>query len=108
MNRGIPPPEFFYRTPITTPYSEVVYVSPAFYEWHEWFAWRPVKMIYWNTGDEDGFGKGIRVYKWVWLKKIVRRMILDDISRPGTEGSWPHVKKYWEYTTLMDLLKYGH
>lgn len=93
---------------ITTPYSERVYVSPAFYEWKEWFAWRPVKMVYWNTGDEDGFGKGIRVYKWVWLKKIIRRKVYDRHDGPGREMVIPMGVTHYEYATLMDLLKHGY
>ena len=90
----------------TTPYSEIVYNDPTFHEWHEWFAWYPVKMIYWNH-NEDGFGKGMRVYKWMWLKKIVRRKVIDQHGGPGREGS-DFKSTHWEYTTLMDMLKYGH
>ena len=91
-----------------SPYSDHVYANPTFYEWHEWFAWHPVKMIYMYRGDEDGFGQGMKTYRWVWLQKIVRRKVIDDFSRPGTEGSWPTKRKNYEYTTLMDLLKNGH
>lgn len=94
-------------TAMVTPFSEQVYIDPVFEPWHEWFAWRPVKMVYWNH-HADGFGKGIRVYKWVWMKKIVRRMVKDRVDGPGRESVWPQTRKYWEYTTLMDLLKHGH
>lgn len=88
----------------TTPFSEKVYLEPTFYPWKEWFAWYPVKKILWDLESEHVK----RQYNWVWLKKINRRMVIDDIGRPGTEGSWPHTKKYYEYATLLEILKYGH
>lgn len=102
----MPDPIFFYHTPTTSPYSEVTYYDPTFCPWEEWYAWKPVKMVYWHTGNEDGFGKGIRVYKWIWGEKILRRKVIDRLSGPGRETAG--ISKYWEYTTLMGLLQSGH
>lgn len=92
-------------TAISTPYSDITYIDPTFTEWKEWFAWRPVKMVHWRLthGDVPGF----RYSKIVWLKKIVRRKVIDWHGGPGRESS-EFTKTYYEYTTLMDLLKHGY
>lgn len=53
------------------------------YEWHEWFAWRPV-----TIKDE-----------WVWFEKIYRRY---RSSRIGIEFGASDVA---EYSDAMDMLK---
>lgn len=88
---------------IKTPYSDIIYYDPTFSKWEEWFAWRPVKQVYYYH-HSDGFGKGIPVYKWVWLKTILRRKVIDDIGGPGREGA-RFKRSSYEYTTLIDMLK---
>ncbi len=83
----------------SSPYTEKIYLSPTFKQWHEWFAWHPVKMIYVSNYD-DGFAKSVHTCRWVWLEKILRREVIE---------SWCSTpKKHYEYTTLMDMLKHGH
>ena len=106
MLNGSPDPVFFYHKPVLSPYSEVPYSDPTFGPWKEWFAWYPVKIIYWNH-HEDGFGKGIRYYKWTWGTVILRRRVIDLHDGPGRESA-SFQSKHWEYTTLMDMLKRGH
>ena len=50
--------------------------------WHEWFAWRPVKV---NN-------------KRIWMEKIYRRGIW---HYGGDNGKWMS----WEYGTIFDVLK---
>ncbi len=83
----------------SSPYTEKIYLSPIFKKWHEWFAWYPVKMIYVSNHD-DGFAKSIHIHRWVWMKKIWRREVV--------ESPYSTPKIHYEYTTLMDMLKHGH
>ncbi len=88
-------------TVTTTPYSEQVYIDPKFGPWKEWFAWYPVKKILWDNEEY------VRIYKWIWLQKINRRKVVDWDDGPGRESCAVR-RKYYEYATLLDLLKYGY
>lgn len=97
-----PPSNFFYKQLITSPYSNVAYYDPHYEPWKEWFAWYPVKKQYWVEGQIAKHTE----YKWVWLKKINRRKVIDQVDGPGREAGYG--KTYWEYATLMDMLANGH
>lgn len=84
------------------------YVSPSFGSWHEWFAWHPVRVVTFQDVSSHGEvwnGYYARCYKWMWLKTVARRKVTDYLDGPGRENAGS--KKYYEYTTLMDLLTHG-
>lgn len=86
----------------------VVYNDPVFDTWHEWFAWYPVRVVHFKEIEMTSFGVAtyyIKIYNWAWLKKIARRQVIDRLDGPGREAELKKV--YWEYTTLMELLR-GH
>ncbi len=83
------------------------YNNPKFHPWHEWFAWYPVRVVTFKDLELADFSSyHIKVYNWVWLKKIARRKVVDYLDGPGRETLGSRI--YYEYTTLMDLLKHGH
>lgn len=89
-------------------YATIIYRDPTFENWHEWFAWYPVKVVTFKEIEISSFGVAtyyLKVYNWVWCKKIARRKVIDLIDGPGREGAG--TKTYYEYTTLMELLR-GH
>jgi hypothetical protein len=58
-------------------YARKVEVQP----WHQWFAWRPVKIL----------------NKRVWLKQIYRRQIITYVD------TYDWIR--YEYATIFDILK---
>lgn len=86
-------------------YGERRYVNPKFEAWEEWFAWYPIKMNRW-VEINDMLDTHIKVCNYVWLKKILRRKVIDCRAGPGREFAGNKI--YYEYTTTMDILKYGH
>lgn len=89
-------------------YAMVVYNDPVFDPWHEWFAWYPVRVVNFKEMEMTSFGVAsyyLKIYNWVWLKKIARRKVIDRLDGPGREAELKRI--YWEYTTLMELLR-GH
>jgi len=85
------------------------YNSPKFYNWNEWFAWYPVRIVTFKEVELSTFGVAthfIKIYNWIWLRKIARRKVVDYLDGPGREGAGKNT--YYEHTTLMDLLKNGH
>lgn len=88
-------------------YATRIYVTPMFYSWQQWFAWYPVKVIFYQpVTDEPDEWAYVKLTRWVWLQKIARRKVVDDFARPGLEGA--SKVTYYEYTTTMELLKHGH
>lgn len=91
-------------------YAMNFYVSPTFGQWHEWFAWHPVKIVTFKENYRsdsivwDGFY--IKHYRWAWLITVVRRRVTDRLDGPGRESAG--IKKYYEYTTIMDILTHGY
>lgn len=84
----------------------VVYNDPVFDPWHEWFAWYPVRVVNFKEMEMTSFGVAsyyLKIYNWVWLKKIARRKVIDRLDGPGREAELKRI--YWEYTTLMELLR---
>lgn len=104
MKRGMPDPIFFYKQMITSPYSNTAYYDPHFEKWKEWFAWYPVKKYKWV--EKQGNVPKHTEYSWVWGKVVLRRKVVDWIDGPGRESAGQAT--YWEYTTLLDMLKHGH
>lgn len=89
-------------------YAMYVYNRPSFGEWHKWFAWYPVRIVQFHRVELTSFGVGeyfLKHYKWVWLKEVARRKVIDELDRPGNEGAGSKI--YYEYTTMMELLS-GH
>ena len=89
-------------------YAMVVYRDPTFGTWHEWFALYPVRVVNFKEIEMTSLGVAtyyLKVYNWVWLRKVARRKVTDRWDGPGREGAG--TKTYYEYTTLMDLLR-GH
>jgi len=62
------------------------------YTWQEWFAWHPVRTLRYEPSIER------IVSRWVWWEKIYRRKTIAINERGKSVG-------FWEYTTLMGLLK---
>lgn len=57
-------------------------------QWQKWFAWYPVRVpLMYSSDTTPG--------KYVWCKTIYRR--------PYNTGD----AYYWEFGTLMDVIKYG-
>ena len=86
-------------------YAMRVYNNPTFESWHKWFAWYPVRVVKFHRVELTSFGVGeyfLKHYKWVWLKEVARRKVIDSLDGPGREGAGK--KTHYEYTTLMDLL----
>ena len=54
-------------------------ITPDIYDWHFWFAWRPVL---------------VREWEWRWLEKVNRRY------KPPT--NWERDNGHWEYKELYD------
>ena len=87
-------------------YAMVIYHDPTFENWHEWFAWYPVRVVSFKEIDMTSVAVAtyyLKYYNWVWLKKIARRKVIDNFDGPGREAELKKV--YWEYTTLMELLR---
>lgn len=82
------------------------YNDPTFDSWEKWFAWYPVKVVYFYTIDSEHGEIYIKTYQWQWLKNIIRRRVVDRLDGPGRENAGK--KTYYEYTTTMVLLTYGH
>lgn len=83
----------------TTPFSDIVYYDPVFSEWKEWFAWYPVRII-----DQHCVESGLKVQRWVWFQKILRRKVVDakgNIRRRKLQSATVN----YEYTTLLFILK---
>ena len=91
-------PNTWHRS-VHSPYSGTAYLNPTFSPWEEWFAWYPVKKHFYV---EDAALFGIKAYRWIWLKKINRRLVTHGPAFVGV------FKTNWEYATLMELLKHGH
>lgn len=90
-------------------FAQHYYNNPSFGTWYEWFAWYPVQVVTYHEIDLSTIGVDtfhLKVYNWVWLKKVSKRKVIDSLDRPGLEGL--HKKVYYEYTTLMELLKNGY
>lgn len=89
-------------------YAMNFYHHPEFYSWKEWFAWYPVRVVSFKEIEMTSFGVAtyyVKIYNWTWLKKVARRKVIDHLDGPGREAELK--KTYWEYTTLMELLR-GH
>lgn len=87
-------------------YAINTYINPSFGKWEEWYAWYPVRLVKLKPHDTIEQVYYIKVFKWVWLQKIVRRKVIDMLDGPGRESAGSKV--YYEYTTLMELLNNGH
>lgn len=83
------------------------YSDPTFHEWKEWFSWYPVKVVYFYNVDSHYGNVLIKSYRWSWLKNVVRRRVIDRLDGPGREGVIPTSVKYYEYTTMLELLANG-
>ena len=87
-------------------YSHHQYVNPTCGEWHTWFAWRPVKMCYWKKSSEEFY---LKCAKTVWLKKIIRRKVVD-FYWLNHINNVPLIKSdniFYEYTTLEDIIRWA-
>ena len=63
-------------------------------------------MIYWHDEWPFTTEHPIKLSKIVWLQTILRRRVIDHRAGPGREFAPP--VKYLEYTTVFNLLKWGH
>jgi hypothetical protein len=48
----------------------------------------------------------IKLSRWVWLCKVLRRRVIDHHAGPGRE--FAQSVQHWEYTTVFNLFKWGH
>jgi hypothetical protein len=90
-------------------YAMRIYINPSFGSWHEWFAWYPVRVVTFKEVEMTNLGIAsyyLKYYNWIWLKKIARRKVIDHLDGPGREGAGS--VDYYEYTTMMELLKNGY
>lgn len=70
--------------------------------WHEWFAWYPIHKVIWrDMGELDPEFEGykLRVWKYVWLRKIHRRKVYFETDIHGLISTY-------EYVDTEDLLLY--
>jgi hypothetical protein len=86
-------------------YGHRYYIQPERKAWDAWFAWYPVKLIYWYDQDPFSSDHPIKLSKIVWLTRILRRRVIDHHAGPRRE--FAESVAHWEYTTVLNLLKWG-
>lgn len=93
------------RTSVTVDklYGHRFYVSPVKQEWHAWYAWYPVRILEWKNVEPGSMW--IKLSRTVWLQKIMRRQVRDDI-RIGADAPI-RSKNYTEYTSIEEYLRHG-
>lgn len=82
----------------------------VFGPWEQWFAWRPVKMLYWYTDDIFPVEHPMKIGKTVWLTPLIRRRITPvyDAEFDDTyEGMYSLPRRRWQYTTFEELMRWG-
>ena len=77
--------------------------KPEFGQWQKWFAWRPVKMLYWYTDEIFTVEHPMKMSRTVWLKPVIRRRVT------WQEGwqEYSHTDSKWQYTTFEELMRWG-
>lgn len=88
-------------------YGHRFYIRPERLCWEPWFAWHPVQLIYWC--DEYPMQEyPIKLGRVVWLSQLLRRRVIDHQAGPGPGQEFAPAVNHWEYTTVFNLLKWGH
>ena len=80
-----------------------VYGEVVFGPWQPWFAWRPIKMLYWYTDDLFTVDCPMKMHKHVWLKQTMRRRI----TWHDGWAEYKHTYREWQYTTFEELMRWG-
>lgn len=71
--------------------------------WQQWFAWRPVTVIYWYTDEIFTVDHPMKMGKTVWLKTAMRRQVT-------WQDGWAEYRRTsckWQYTTFEELMVWG-
>ena len=86
-------------------YGHRFYIRPERGPWIPWFAWHPIQLVYWHD-EYPMHDYPIKLSRWVWLCKVLRRRVIDHHAGPGRE--FAQSVQHWEYTTVFNLFKWGH